>query len=441
MATKTGPAEAVAGNGPTTHQMLTLWLPLAASQLMMVLEPSVINIGLGRTLDPELALAAYGVAFSLALLVEAPVLMLLDASVARSADRAAFRLIERFALGLGLAVTAIGLIISATPLYGVIVEGLMRIPADVAARARPTLMILSFWPLPIGWRRAQQGLLIRMGQTMAISVATVIRLVILAVALTGGLLLFPQAGALVAGLAMDLSVVVEAGLVTWAARRALGVQAGGSTFSAKGSDLVWRGLWRFYRPLAMTSIVQQVARPLLNTGIAAAALGRESLAAWPVAWSLVILIAGPAWSLQQLSTALATGPEANRKVWRFALSLSALFALLLGLVTLTPLYGLVMGGVYNLSPALQELARPATWLMIPFPLLLGAQGFLRGILIRGGSTKAVRSAVVVNLLTLGATIAAGALVFAPTGVVLAAAAYQAGVLAEVGWLRFRLDQA
>jgi len=40
---------------------------------MMVLEPSIINIGLGRTADPELALAAYGVAFSLALLVEAPI--------------------------------------------------------------------------------------------------------------------------------------------------------------------------------------------------------------------------------------------------------------------------------------------------------------------------------------------------------------------------------
>jgi hypothetical protein len=40
---------------------------------MMVLEPSIINIGPGRTAAPELALAAYGVAFSLALLVEAPI--------------------------------------------------------------------------------------------------------------------------------------------------------------------------------------------------------------------------------------------------------------------------------------------------------------------------------------------------------------------------------
>ena len=34
---------------PTFRQMFHLWLPLAASIVMMVLEPSTINIGLGRT--------------------------------------------------------------------------------------------------------------------------------------------------------------------------------------------------------------------------------------------------------------------------------------------------------------------------------------------------------------------------------------------------------
>ncbi|MGD8599220.1 MAG: hypothetical protein PVJ26_19560, partial [Anaerolineae bacterium] len=91
---------------PTVRQMLALWLPLAASIVMMVLEPSTINIGLGRTTDPELALAAYGVAFSLALLIEAPIMMLLDASVARSVNREAFALVRRFTVALGLAVTA-----------------------------------------------------------------------------------------------------------------------------------------------------------------------------------------------------------------------------------------------------------------------------------------------------------------------------------------------
>jgi Na+-driven multidrug efflux pump len=439
MATTTGeqavPAVAVApaGVGPTVRQMVALWLPLAISQLMMVLEPTIINIGLGRTRDPELALAAYGVAFSLALLIEAPVLMVLDASVARSADRAAFRLIERFALGLGLAVLAIGLIVSATPLYGVIVEDLMNIPADVAARARPTLLILSFWPLPIGWRRAQQGLLIRTGRTFAISAATVVRLVTLAGALAGGLMLFPRGGAVVAGWAMNLSVTVEAVLVTWAARRALRL----ATVPNEGSNLGGRDLWRFYQPLATTSIIQQAARPIMNAGIAVAVLGVESLAAWPVAWSLVILIAGPGWSLQQLTNALAVDEAAYRRVTVFCLALCGLFVVLLGLVALTPLYGLAMGGVYNLSAELQALAKPAVVLLIPFPLLLGMQGVLRGVRIRRGYTTAVRSGVVVNVVVLAATIVVGVTLIGPTGVVLAAVANQISIVAELAWLRWK----
>lgn len=419
--------------GPTVRRMLALWLPLAVSQLMMVLEPTIINIGLGRTLDPEMALAAYGVAFSLALLVEAPVLMVLDASVARSADRAAFRLIERFALGLGLAVLAIGLIVSVTPLYGVIVVDLMNIPADVAARARPTLQILSFWPLPIGWRRAQQGLLIRTGRTLAISTATVIRLVTLAAGLATGLALFPQAGAVVAGWAMNLSVFVEAVLVTWAARRALKLAG----VSGEGSHLAARDLWRFYRPLAMTSIIQQAARPVLNAGIAAAVLGVSSLAAWPVTWSLVILIAGPGWSLQQLTNALAVDEAAYRRVRTFSIVLSAVFVALLALVALTPLYGLAMGGVYNLSGELQALARPGVLLLIPYPLLLGMQGVLRGVRIRRGCTTAVRSGVAVNVAVLVATILLCVTLVRPTGVILAALASSMGIVAELIWLRWK----
>jgi len=423
--------------GPTLREMLTLWLPLAASVMMMVLEPSVINIGLGRTLDPELALAAYGVAFSLALLVEAPILMLLDASVARAVDREAFRLIRRFALLLGLAVTGIGLLVSLTPLYSLIVEQLMNIPPDVAARGRPTLQILSFWPLPIGWRRAHQGLLIRANRTGMITVATAMRLLALAAGLFGGLLLFPGRGSVVAGLAMDLSVTVEAVLITWATRSVLRSGAFRTDRMGGQATRTMRDLWRFYRPLAVSTILRQATRPILNTGIAAAGMARASLAAWPVTWGFAILVAGPAWSLQQLTTALAEDEAAYRRVRGFSMSLSGLFAVVLVAVAFTPLYGLVMGGIYNLSPGLQELARPALQLMSLYPLLLGAQSVVRGVLILEGNTGVVRSAMTVNVLVLAAMVGAGAWIFSFNGVMVAAVAVMAGAVAELFWLLWR----
>jgi Na+-driven multidrug efflux pump len=426
---------------PTVRHMLALWLPLAASIVMMVLEPSIVNIGLGRTADPELALAAYGVAYGLALLVEAPVLMLLDASVARSTDRTAFVLMRRFALGLGLVVTAIGLIVSLTPLYDLIVQDLMNIPSDIAARTRPTLQILSFWSLPIGWRRAHQGLLIRAGRTAVISIATVVRLVALAGLLFGGLLLLPERGALVAGVTMVISVFIESALITWATRRVLHSLPDRTDLSAAATPLPsLRELWRFYQPLLMTTLLRQTTRPLLNAGIAAAAMARASLAAWPVAWGLVILITGPAWSLQQLTTALASDRAAYRRVRRLSLTLSTLFTLLLSLVVFTPLYDWAMGGVYNLSPGLQEIARPAMQLMAILPLVMGAQALMRGALIRGGSTAVVRAAMTINVLTLTATVLIGVTVLAPTGVVLAATATLTGGLAELAWLHWKAQR-
>jgi Na+-driven multidrug efflux pump len=423
---------------PTVRQMLALWLPLAASIVMMVLEPSIINIGLGRTAGSELALAAYGVAFGLALLVEAPIIMLLDASVARASDREAFAVVRRFTVVLGLFVTALGLTLAFTPLYGLIVIDLMNIPPDVAATARPTMQILSIWPFPVAWRRAHQGVLIRTKRTAIITVATGVRLFSLASALVVGLMLFPEQGAVIAGTAMVFSVTVEAIVVTWATRPVLrSPDYQSDAQSEEATPLTMRSLWRFYRPLAMTTILRQTSRPMLNAGIAAAEMARASLAAWPVAWGFAILLTGPAWSLQQLSTALVTNRAAYRRVRGFALSLGAIFSALLGLVAFTPLYDLVMGGIYNLSPALQALSRPALQILVIYPLIMGAQALYRGVLIRTGRTGDVRTAMAVNVATLALTLVVGVTLLSPTGVVLAAAAVVAGALTELVWLRWK----
>jgi len=71
------------------------WLPLAASWLVMGLEMPVVSAIMARLADPEIHLAAYGgVVFPIALIVEAPVIMLLAASVALAKDAASSALIS-----------------------------------------------------------------------------------------------------------------------------------------------------------------------------------------------------------------------------------------------------------------------------------------------------------------------------------------------------------
>ncbi len=423
---------------PSLHQIFALWIPLAASMVMMVLEPSIINIGLGRTRLPELALAAYGIAAGLALLVEAPIMMLIDASVAWATDRQVFALLRRFTLILGLLVTAVGLLVSVTPLYPLIVVDWMNIPADVATEARPTLAILSFWPLPIAWRRTHQGVLVRAGQTTIITIATAIRLVALAAAMYGGLALWPHGGAVVAGLAMEVSVVVEALVITWATGQVLrSGRLPDTTPEGEYPPQTMGALWRAYSPLSTSSILRQTSRPLLNAGIAAALLPRASLAAWPVAWGLATLVAGPAWSLQQLTTALAKNESSYRRVRDFGLALSASLSAILAVIAFTPLYSMIMGGIYNLSPELQELARPAIQMLAFLPLVMGLQSVLRGLLIRAGWTAQVRTAMWINVSVLAITLLVGALSGTLNGVTLAALATLTGGFAELIWLTWR----
>jgi len=419
------------GPPPSIRQMFMLWSPIAASIAMMVLEPSIINIALGRAARAEVALAAYGVAYGLAILIESPVIMLLDASVARSSNRGAFALVKRFTLGLALAVTALGLLVSLTPLYTIVVEQLMRIPADIAAQTRPTLQILSFWPLPIAWRRAHQGVLIRAQKTGIITAATMLRLLILTAVLLGGLRIVPAKGAVVAGIAMVVSVTAEAALTTWATRRVL------RSDHSDGTDLTMGDLWRFYSPLLATSVLNHSRRPLISAGIASALLVRPSLAAWPVAWGFVILVSGPAWSLQQLTTALGTDQQAFRRVTRFALSIGVLLSLLLAAVAFTPIYDMVLGRVYNLSADLRDLARAPVQLMVIYPFLTAAASLLRGRLIRRARTPTVRAAMLVGVAGLGLMLALGISRLSATGVMLAVAATLTGALAELAWLLYR----
>ncbi|NIN66493.1 MAG: hypothetical protein GTO63_17755, partial [Anaerolineae bacterium] len=58
----------------TYRAISLLYLPLALSWVLMLMESPLINAFLARGPQPELSLAAYGVAFSIILVVEAPIL-------------------------------------------------------------------------------------------------------------------------------------------------------------------------------------------------------------------------------------------------------------------------------------------------------------------------------------------------------------------------------
>jgi Na+-driven multidrug efflux pump len=153
-----------------------------------------------------------------------------------------------------------------------------------------------------------------------------------------------------------------------------------------------------------------------------------------VVWGFITLIACPVWSLQQLTTVMAGDRQTYQRVWRFSMGLSVTLAALTALVAFTPLYGMVMGKVYNLSSELQAVARPAVQILVLYSVLVGVQSVYRGALIRCGHTRAVRTAMVINLGVLVGSLLAGVALRGITGAVLAAIATLTSNLVEVAWL-------
>ncbi len=400
---------------------------------MMTLEPLIINTALSHAPHAETTLAAYSVMFSIALVIEAPVIMLVSASTALSRTRDAFLKLFRFMLILGISVVVIGFVVSLTPLYGWLVLDLMGIPPAVAQVVRPGLVIMSIWSFPIAWRRTLQGLLIAHNRTPIVTAATVVRLLALGGSLAAGRQLMADRMLVVSALAMQVSVIAESLVVTPPAFRIVQRMPGGPT----ERPLTWSGFYRFYQPLATMTILRQVGRPMLSAGIAAAQLPERSLAAWSVASSLITLPFGVTLGLEQVAIAKGTTPASLARVRRFVWSVGLVLSGGLAVLAYASPARLALGGLFDLTAEVEPLVILVLRSTALLPLLQSLQALLRGVAIGEERTPDVRSAVAIGLAATALVTLVGPRVSFCTGAVIGAGATMLSAVAEAGWLAWR----
>ncbi len=412
-----------------------LYLPLALSWVLMLMEAPLINAFLARGPEAEVSLAAYGVAFSIILVVEAPILMMLELSIALSKSLSAFMAIRRFYVLTGLAVTALGVVLFYTPFCQVLLCRLMNIPPTIAAATAPALRILTWWSLPIGWRRIHQGILIRDGRTRIISVATGVRLVIVSVTMFLGQSLNLLPGASLGAVVMLIAVLVEALLIHWATQSSIHRSLVAQPASSEAVTV--RYLWFFYFPLAATTVLRQAIRPVISAGVAAAPMAELSLAAWPVAFSLASMFWGPTMGLQQVTVALTEDKASWQRVSRFVLTAGLILTGSLAILSFTPLLWVVLRQLFALSEQVARFAAPATRIMVLLPLGYTFLALFTGLLVKQARTRTVRTAKALNLVLVGLTLFAGLRYGGLWGSVLGAAALTTGTLVEAAWLYWR----
>jgi hypothetical protein len=419
----------------TVSTVVRAWWPLAASWALMALELPAVSAFIARLPDPEVHLAAYGgIVFPLAILIEAPIIMLLAASTALCQDASSYRRVRGFMLVAGLGLSLVHVVVVFSPLYSLIVRGIIGAPEEIVEPARWGLMAMPLWTFCIAYRRFQQGILIRFGHSRAVGVGTLLRLfATLAVLVIGYNLVAP--GALTGALAVQAGVLVEAIYAGLRVRSV--VREHLQDTGEEKHSLDWKVFFSFYVPLALTPLFTILAQPIGSTALSNMPEDLESLAIWPPLYGMVFLLRCLGMGFNEIVVSHLGRPGAREALARFAGILAFSTAFILLLMSVTPLADLYFSTVTALAPDLASRAAAALWLTIPLPAFAALQSFFGGALVHARRTRGITEAVAIQLTLLCIVLGIGVQTGRHPGLLVALTAYVVGNLGNTTWLYLR----
>lgn len=366
------------------RQVFRAWAPLELAWLLMAIEGPFIAAVIARLTGPTLNLAAFGVAFPLALLFESPIILIMSASTALVADQDSYNKLKRFTWGLNAIITIAMLVFVAPPTFRWVTLGLMGLPATVASLAHGACILLLPWPAAIGFRRFYQGLLIRRGLTHRVAYGTAIRL-----GCMGGTALLLATftklpGVWVGTAAMSTGVIMEAVASRFWARDCIREL---KRLEPEGQRLTYRAIRTFYLPLALTSMLILGVNPLVSFFLGHSHMALESLAVMPVVNFFIFMFSTAGLTLQEVAIpVMGRGPEERAALRRFAATMAIVVSGLLILVVFTPLSRMWLQDIAGLAPDLVGVAILPVAILFVHPGLTVLAGYQRACLVVARTT-------------------------------------------------------
>ena len=421
----------------TYRRIFAFWAPLAGTWIMMAVEGPYLAAVIARLPEPTVNLAAFGVAFAVAVIVEAPVIMLLSASTALVEDHESYAALRRFGYRLCAALTLVQLVVLAPPVFDLLFRGLLALPDDVARHAHRSLAFLLPWPAAVGYRRFRQGLLIRNGLTRRVVACTGVRLATMSLTALAAWRLLPLDGASAGAAALAAGVLVEAAVTRALAARTVRRLRGRARAADRLADPTLRlaGLVRFYAPLALTSVLALAIPPLTTFFMGQGRHALESLAVLPVVHGVTFVFRAIGLSYLEVVVALiGDRREQFGRIRNFAAGLAVCTVLGLSAVAFTPLGAFWLQDVAGLSPTLTGFALPPIRILAVFPALSVLLSLQRGTLVHARRTPPITRATLLELLTVGVVLTVGIHHLDLVGVTAAAVAILAGRLVGNSWL-------
>ena len=417
----------------TQKSILAFWIPLAATWLMMSIEGPYLSALIARLAEPKFNLAAYGIAFSLALIIEAPVIMMMSASTALVKDYHSFRQLRKFNYILSLSLTAGMILLSLPQIFYFVTEDLIGLPREVSYLTHLAVMILIPWPGAIGYRRFYQGILIRNNLTRLVAYGTIIRLISMSITAFILYKFTDVPGVVVGASALSTAVICEAIASKLMVKKFLVKLK--SLASETQSNLTIKEIIKFYYPLALTSLLTLGIQPFVTFFIGQSRMPLESFAVMPVVTSFVFIFRGLGLSYQEVVVALiGDNMSGFDQLKKFGIKLAAILAGALILISFTPLAEIWFRDVSGLSESLTEFAKLPLMIMSFFPALTVLISFQRAVLVKGNDTKRITYGTAIEFVGIIIVVAICIKYFSLVGAVAATIAFVLGRMAACGYL-------
>ena len=166
-------------------------------------------------------------------------------------------------------------------------------------------------------------------------------------------------------------------------------------------------IWRFHLPLAATTLLTLLALPLTAAALARLPNPTATLAAWPVAYMILLVIRGGGLAYQEITVAQSRDPRAAAPLRRLALALGLAGSAVVIATVASPALQLYLRHVVHVPEALDPLIFAAVTAGGATPLLTVLGAWARGRLMAAGRTGDIYRGMVASLAAQTAALAAG----------------------------------
>lgn len=384
------------------RRLFYFFLPIAITPMLIGSTHTVASATLARLPYPEISLAVFTVARGISNIIKAPTLMSSQVVMAFVDDQYSYHLVKKASLVMASIFFFIIFLLGYTSLGGWVLKDIIGLTGEKQIElAYLALRITCFLPFVEIYRNFFQGIAVSLKKTKFIIPGIIMRLIFVFIFFWISVRVQLIPGTVVGSIAWLGGIALE-GIFIYIYLKHYYVsplKAVDQLPDKNEGNLSLKKIIKFFLPLGLMMFLTQGLQPIIQSGIARGALPTKSLAAYGVAWTLILFVAGPLRRIHQCSLVFAHRPGtiAWKKVLRFSLFIGFMVGILLLIIAITPLGFWLIHSVMAVKEDLTIMVQQTLLAFSLYPIIRSFRESYWGLLMQRQTTNIIAIAKGINL--------------------------------------------